>query len=414
MTSAMRVLLALLLGTALGLILAHYAPPAAATLSNVLQPLGRLWLNALQMTIVPLVVSLLIVGVNLTRDAAASGRVARRAVLCIVALLFFGAIFAAVFAPAFLALLPRDAALVETLRAATGTPVAAAAPASLADWFAGIVPTNAIAAAAQGAIVPLVVFTLLFAFALTRIENLRRQRLIECFQAIADTMTVIVGWVLWAAPLGVFALILPVSAKAGSGMLQVLGWYIALQCTLYASIALLMYAVAVLFGRESLGRFATAVAPAQAVAASTQSSLASLPAMLQSAQRLGYSAPVSALVLPLAVSLFRIASPVQYIGVSAFIAWAYGIDIPTLQWGFAVLLAVAISVGSAGLPGQATFMGTNLPVVQSLGLPIEPMGLLLAVELVPDIFATVGNVTADLAATSVVARGEDPAAEPSA
>ena len=412
MSSATRVLLGLVLGAVLGLLLAHYDPASAATASTVLQPVGRLWLNGLQMTIVPLVVALLVVGVNLASDAAASGRVARRAVFTIFALLLFGAIFAALYAPAFLSLVPRDDTLVASLRAAIGTPVTPGATANLADWFAGIVPTNAVAAAAQGAIVPLVVFTLLFAFALTGIEAARRQRVVEFFQAIADAMTVIVGWVLWLAPLGVFALILPVCAKAGAGMLQALGWYIALQCSMYASIALLMYGVAVLFGREKFWRFAAALVPVQAVAASTQSSLASLPAMLESAQqRLGYGASTSSLVLPMAVSLFRITSPIQYIGVSTFIAWAYGVDVTIAQWALAVALAVAISIGSAGLPGQATFMGTNMPVVQSLGLPIEPMGLLLAVELVPDIFATVGNVTADMAATSVVARGEktDPA-----
>lgn len=407
MTSATRVLLGLALGAVLGLLLGHYDAAVATGVSSVLQPLGRLWLNGLQMTIVPLVVSLLVVSVNRTRDAAASGRVARRAVLCFLLLLLGGAVFAALFAPAFLALIPRDENLLASLRAAIAAPVSATAPTNLADWFAGLVPTNAVAAAAQGAIVPLVVFTLLFAFALTRVESARRERVVELFQAIADTMLIIVGWVLWAAPLGVFALILPVCAKAGSGMLQALGWYIALQCTLYSCAVLLMYGVVALFGRDPLRRFIGAAAPAQAVAASTQSSLASLPAMLQALQhRLGHPASVSALVLPMAVSLFRITSPIQYIGVSAFIAWAYGIDVSLTQWCFAIVLSVAISVGSAGLPGQAIFMGTNLPVVQSLGLPIEPLGLLLAVEMVPDVFATVGNVTADLAATSVVARGE--------
>lgn len=407
MTSATRVLLGLILGAVIGLLLGHYNAATATTVSAVLQPLGRLWLNALQMTIVPLVVSLLIVSVNLTRDAAASGRVARRAVVWFLVLLLGGAVFTALCAPAALSLLPRDEALIVSLRAAMGAPAAPAAPVGLADWFANLVPTNAIAAAAQGAIVPLVVFTLLFAFALSRIDAARRQPVLGFFQAIADTMTVIVGWVLWAAPVGVFALILPVCAQAGGGMLQALGWYIALLCALYCAAVLLLYGVIAVFGRDPLHRFIAAAAPAQAVAASTQSSLASLPAMLQSTQsRLGHPAAVSALVLPLAVSLFRITSPIQYIGVSAFVAWIYGIDITAAQWALACALAVIISMGSAGLPGQAIFMGTNLPVVHSLGLPVEPLALLLAVDMIPDVFATVGNVTADLAAASVVAKGE--------
>jgi Na+/H+-dicarboxylate symporter len=225
-------------------------------------------------------------------------------------------------------------------------------------------------------------------------------------------MIVIVHWVLWAAPVGVFALILPVTAKAGLGMLSALGTYIVLQCAMYLAIVLLLYLVAVFVGGEKLRRFATAILPAQVVAASTQSSLASLPAMVDSAQfRLGYPPQVTALVLPMAVSLFRITSPVQYLGVAAFIAWSYGIELSWLQLATGATLAVLISIGSVGLPGQASFMGTNMPVVQAMGLPIEPLGLLLAVDLIPDVFATVGNVTADLTATSLVAKGRLAAAE---
>ena len=262
-----------------------------------------------------------------------------------------------------------------------------------------------VAVEVNGAIVPLVVFTLFFAFALTRLEAERRSRIVDLFQTVADAMGVIVGWILWVAPVGVFALILPVCANAGLGILSALGYYILMLCILYISMTLLLYLVAVVAGRESLRRFATAILPAQVVAASTQSSLASLPSMVDSASnKLGYPTAVTSLVLPMAVSLFRITSPMQYMGVAAFIAWSYGIDLSLTQIALGATLAVMISIGSVGLPGQASFMGTNLPVVQAMGLPVEPLGLLLAVDLIPDIFATVGNVTADLTATCLSAR----------
>jgi Na+/H+-dicarboxylate symporter len=113
---------------------------------------------------------------------------------------------------------------------------------------------------------------------------------------------------------------------------------------------------------------------------------------------------VAALVLPMAVSLFRITSPMQYVGVAAFIAWAHGVDLSAAQLVAGAALAVVISMGSVGLPGQVSFMATNMPVVQAMGLPVEPLGVLLALDTIPDVFATVGNVTADLTATSVVAR----------
>lgn len=400
MSMTTRVLLALIAGAAAGLILVALAPEAAQSTAAVMQPIGKLWLNALQMTVVPLVVSLVVIGVTSASDAAASGRTARRAIVVFIVLLSLGAAFAAIAAPALLSLLPRDEALVQSFRTATSAPTAA--PPALGDWLSAVIPSNVIAAAAASAMLPLVVFALFFGFALTRIDPARRARLVELFQAIADTMIVIVRWLLWIAPLGVFALMFAVCAHVGVGMLGAVGYYIALQCTLYISVTLMLYLVAAASGTP-LRRFAAGVLPAQTIAASTQSSLASLPAMVDSARvRLGYPLEVASLVLPMAVSLFRITSPIQYIGVTAFVAWIYGIDLGVAQLAGCAALAVVISLGSVGLPGQVSFMATNMPVVQAAGLPVEPLGLLLAVDTIPDVFATLGNVTGDIAATGVV------------
>jgi len=191
----------------------------------------------------------------------------------------------------------------------------------------------------------------------------------------------------------------------GVGILTALGWYIALLCCLHLAATLLMYVVVALAGHEPVRRFASGILPAQTIAISTQSSLASLPAMLECARaRLGYPLAVASLVLPMAASLFRITSPVQYMCVAAFIAWIYGIDLGFAQLAAGAAIATVISMGSVGLPGQAIFMTTNMPVTQAMGLPTEPLGILLAVDTIPDMFATLGNVTADLAATSVVTR----------
>ena len=408
MSMTTRVLLALIAGAAAGLILVAWAPDAAHSAAAVMQPIGKLWLNALQTTVVPLVVSLVVIGVTSASDAAASGRTARRAMVVFIVLLSLGAAFAAIAAPALLSLLPRDEALVQAFRTATSAP--ATAPPALGEWFAAVIPSNVIAAAAASAMLPLVVFALFFGFALTRIEPSRRARLVELFQAIADTMIVIVRWLLWIAPLGVFALMFAVCAHVGVGMLGAVGYYIALQCTLYICVTLMLYLVAHVSGTP-LRRFAAGVLPAQTIAASTQSSLASLPAMVDSARvRLGYPLEIASLVLPMAVSLFRITSPIQYIGVTAFVAWIYGVDLGAAQLAGCAALAVVISLGSVGLPGQVSFMATNMPVVQAAGLPVEPLGLLLAVDTIPDVFATLGNVTGDIAATGVVAGRERVAA----
>lgn len=403
MTATRRILLGLALGAAAGIALATGAPAAAEQVADAVQPLGKLWLSALQMTVVPLVLSLVVVGANTATDAAVSGRIARRAIVVFLLLLSLGAAVAAIAAPALFRLFPRSGSLTAAL-GATGGHLPASAPLGWADWLAGIVPTNAIMAAAESAMLPLVVFAMFLGFALTRIAPERRALAVEFFRAIADAMIVVVRWVLLLAPLGVFALVLSVCARAGLHMLGALGVYVLVECIVYLIVTALMLVVARVWGREPFARFASAIAPAQVVAASTQSSLASLPAMIESAdRRLGYPTAVTSLVLPMAVSLFRLTSPVQYVVSASFIAWAFGIELGVAPWAAGAALAVVISLGSVGLPGQVTFIATNVPVAQAMGLPIGPLGIMLAVDTLPDTLATLGNVTADLAATSVVA-----------
>lgn len=408
MTGTARMFLGLVGGAAAGLVLARIAPGAAATAVAVAEPLGTLWLHALQMTVVPLIVSLLVVGVAQAADIAATGRIARRSLAWILALSTAAAALSAVITPRFLAAMPRSAALTAALDGATaGAPPAAAQP-TAAGRLTALVPTNVVAAAASGAVAPLVVFTLCFALALATLEPARRDPVVGLAQTVADAMTRIVGWVLRAGPIGVAALILPVTVRAGGAVLGALGIYVLLLVTVYLVITALLYGLARLGRGEPLATFASAILPAQAVAAGTQSSLASLPAMLEATRRLGYPAAACGLVLPLAVSLFRVTSPAQYVAVAGFLAWAQGGELAPGAVAVAILMSVVISLGSVGLPGQASFMGTVLPVVQAAGLPVEPLGLLLAVDLVPDVFATVGNVTGDLALTSRIARAELP------
>ncbi len=403
MSQTARVLTGLVAGIVLGILLAWMDPALAKQVADIVEPFGKLWLNALQMTVVPLVLALVIVGINQTSDAAHSGRVARRAIVTFVVLLFAAAAMSAVLAPLVLSMLQPDPAVAAALRGHEAE--VQATHGGWASALIAIVPSNAVAAAAAGAMLPLVTFALFFGFALTRLEPPARAQVVGFFKAIADAMIVVVRWVLWAAPVGIFALVLALTARAGLGMLQALGIYIALECALYALAVVLLVGVGIAFGRQSPGRFISGLVPVQAVAASTQSSLATLPAMLDSAQqRLGFSQRVSGLVLPMAVSLFRITSPIQYLATACFVAWAMGVELGPAQLATGVVLAVLVSMGSVGLPGQAIFLATNVPVSQAMGLPIAPLAVLMAVDAIPDVLATVGNVTGDMTATAVVAR----------
>ena len=414
MSQTTRVLAGLVAGIVLGILLAWLAPETGLRIAALVEPFGKLWLNALQMTVVPLVFALVVVGINQASDAAHSGRVAQQAIVSFVILLTAAAAMTAVLAPLALSMLQPDPAVAAALR---GHAQDIAAPSGgWADALVAIVPSNAFAAAAASAMLPLVTFALFFGFALTRLAPEPRAQVVGLLKAISDAMIVIVHWVLWAAPVGIFALVLALTARAGLGMLQALGIYILLECALYVLAVVLLIAVAVTVGKRRFRHFMAGLVPVQAVAASTQSSLATLPAMLDSASsRLGIPARVSGLVLPMAASLFRITSPIQYLATASFIAWALGVDLTAAQLATGVALSVLVSMGSVGLPGQAIFLATNLPVTTAMGLPIAPLPVLMAVDAIPDVLATVGNVTGDMAATAVVAArcGEPEQAVPS-
>jgi Na+/H+-dicarboxylate symporter len=403
MSATSRVLLGLGLGIGAGIAVRFASASVVDRAVGWSQPIGDLWLSALRMTVVPLVISLLITGVASAADVAATGRLAMRALIAIILLLGAGAFVSALTAPAIFALLPFDSHRADLLRSGLQQTIVAAPP--LAQWISGIIPSNVFKAAADGAMVPLVVFSLLFGFALTRLDVRQRQPLLEFFQSIANVMLEIVRWVLLVAPIGIFALVLPIVARGGGEIVGAIGSYVLVLSCFYLATIAAMYPLVAIAGGVSARRFARAATPAQAVAVSTQSSLASLPAMIDGAKaQLGIPWRVIDLVLPLAVAVFRMTSPIGYLVGAAFVARLYGVHLSAAQYAAGVVVSVVISMGAVGLPGQVSFMATHIPVFQAMGLPLDPLALLLAVDTIPDVFCTAGNVTADLAVTAIVAR----------
>ena len=409
-----RVLLALVAGLAVGAAAQVHGLPGGAGTADLIAAIGQLWLNALKMTIIPLVFGLLVTGIASIADAAATGRMALKA-LIVFGLILLGATVYGLFASEGLHLLwPIDPAGGQALLA--GAPADAAVLANaqgggLPAFLKSLAPPNPIRAASEDAILGVVVFAIAFGFAATRLPERLRLPMVAFFEAVSETMIVIVHWVLLAAPVGVFALALGVGLSAGVGAAGTLGHYIALVVLAQLGLIAILYAVAVIFGRIRLDRFARGIIPAQVVAFSTQSSLASLPAMVEQARTsLGVSSPTAGLVLPLAVAVFRATSPVANLAVCIFVAHLHGIPLAPAALIAGGLTAIAISIGSVGLPGQISFFVSIAPICLAMGLPLQVLPLLLAVEVIPDIFRTIGNVTADLAAARIV-EGGDAAAE---
>ena len=409
MSQATRILLSLVVGLSAGIALAAFQPAWVPGVASVAEPIGSAWLHGLQMTIVPLVVSLLVTGVAATAEAAKAGRLAARAIALYVALLFCSAAAAAVLTPLFLELVPLPAASAAALRSAlTGAQAIPEVP-PLGEFLAGVVPSNVVKAAGDNAFLSLIIFTLVFAFALGRIEPELRVLLTKFFTALRDTMLVVIDWVLWIAPAGVFALALVVGARAGTGAFGALVHYILTVVAVGVVVSLFAYPLALLGARLPLGRFVRAALPAQVVAISTQSSLASLPAMLEGTRAAGVPVRVGGVTLPLAVAVFRATGPAMNLAVAIYVARWFGVELTFGTIATATVVATLTSLGSVSLPGTVSYVSAIAPVAATLGAPVAPLGLLVAVETIPDIIRTVGNVTMDVATTALLGRGAEPA-----
>jgi Na+/H+-dicarboxylate symporter len=401
MSATTRVFAALVLGLLAGAAVLSHPAPALLTFVRVIEPIGTLWVNAIRMTVVPLVVSLLITGVASSGSIRTIRTLGVRAAGAFVGLLAVSATIGLVAVPWLFAGLEVDRATVASLR---GAPPAAAANATgFAEWVAGIVPANPIKAAADGALLPLVVFTLAFALALLTIRADGRSLVVSFFAAVAETMLAIVRVVIALAPIGVFALMLPVTSRTGLTAAGALAYYvIATAAAVMLGIAA-VYPIVALAARVPVSQFARAVFPAQVVAAASSSSLASLPALVDGAERrLRLPPSATGVVLPLAVSSFKLASPILWQAAAVFLGRLYGVPIGPMQQVTVAATAILISVSTPGIP-HGWLLGVS-PLIASMGVPAEGIGLLIAVDAVPDIFATVLNVTGDLAAAAIVVR----------
>jgi Na+/H+-dicarboxylate symporter len=397
---ALATFLGLVVGIALGLALS--GTPEERAIDTVAAQVGGLWLHALEMTIVPLVTGLLFTGIVQTVSAAEGGRLARRAVGWIALFLIWSAVLSALLMPLLLDILPVPPGAVAALSG--GSRAARSEVPGLDAFLAGLIPGNAIDAAAKGETLPLLVFVALFALGATRLAPARRDLLARLFEAIAGAMMVMIGWVMAVAPLGVFALGFGVAAASGISAVAALGHYIALVSAMGALVLATGYVAAVTVGRVRPGAFVRALLPVQALAVSTQSSLACLPAMLVACRRLALRETSAELVLPLAVALFRATGPAMNLAVAIYAAHLTGTPLTPVTVGAGLAVALVTTLGAVSLPGALSFVSSIAPITLAMGVPIEPLGLLVAVEMLPDLMRTLANVTMDVALVCVADR----------
>jgi Na+/H+-dicarboxylate symporter len=403
MSLSNRILLGLGLGLLLGVMASYLHNPFLLSMTKFIEPIGVLWINAIRMTVIPLLMALLITAIAGQKNTSMAAHLGGKSIAAFVIMILTSCVFTLFLAPVLLSFVYIDPQASQALLADSDMGVNTSLP-PFRDWLVGLIPINPFAAAADNAVLPLLVFTGLFAASLQYIKIDQKQTIVSFFEAIKSAMFVLIGWIMAVAPIGIFALVFPLTVTLGVSTITVLGTFIMIACGLIFIMTLLLYPLACKFGRLPFKTFVKALAPVQVIGFSTRSSVASLPATIAATESLGISSKVSGMVLPLAVTLFKFASPIARTTGTFFIANLYGINLTFIELSIIALAIGLLSFYSPGIPSGGLLI--MAPVYTMLGLPVAGIGLLIAVDLIIDMFITVANVTANVTVTAILSRSE--------
>lgn len=399
-----------MLGLIVGALIVWSNSSGARLFAAAMEPVGTIWVNALRMTVVPLVVSLLIVTLAENDGGAMFTRLGRRALFVFLALLVGMAIVGLILAPPIYSRLIVDPSASASLRETAAANMPATIPPTFATWFTGLVPANVVKAASDGAMLPLIVFALVFGLALGRVDVTYRGSLVSFFRAVAGAMLAIVHWVLMLAPIGAFALAVTVATHLGNATAYVILFYIVSHCAMLLVLVVLLYLIVPIITRTPIARYAKALLPAQVVVITTRSSLAALPVMLdRTVSVLGIPSNVASFALPLGVSLLRASTGLSYVVYALFVGKLYGIPLEFGQLVFVAAIGILMSFSVPGIPSGGLLIAA--PYFQVIGLPAQGIGILIALDAIPDIFKTLVIVQSHVSATMMLSRSYEPSSE---
>ena len=399
MNLSFRILTGLLLGSIAGLMISRSNSALFVNLPGLLAPLGSLWVNAIRMTIMPLLMALVVVAIA---GQGRSGRVLAiggKTLSLFVGLILLSSLFALLFAAPLIGLLEICSENSNVVLASSQVTAERAPLPPFKDWLIGLIPANPFAAAANGDILPLMIFTVVFSLALIQIDERLAKNVVTFFEATKQALLVVIAWIMELAPYGIFALVLPITANLGTESVRLLGTFILMVCGLIVLLSACIYLGLWVLGHD-IKKFAKTMAPVQVIGFGTRSSLATLPATIAASEILGVSQKTAGLVLPAAVTLFKFASPLARTAGTYFIAALYGIDLTVSEFVVIALAVGLLSFYSPGIPSGGLLIMT--PVYLAHGLPVEGIGLLIAIDLIVDMFITAANVTANLGVTMML------------
>lgn len=403
------ILAAMALGVVLGLLVGDDGRLMGLPLVGLGGFLGSAFLNLLKMLVVPLVVSSIISGIAAMGNTRDLGRMGVLSLVFYLVTTLIAVVIALavsnVLTPGIVDGEPARQALALHVDAATvNASVQTQAGRSLGDILLGMIPVNIVEAAADGKLVGLLLFSVLFGAFITQLEAPLRETMTRFWEGTFGVMMRMTGFIMRLAPLGVLGLTLKVTAEAGldaARPLLMFGLCVVISLGLYAFGALPL--LVGLLGRVNPWRLYPAMAPALLTAFSSASSSATLPITLDCLQRrAGVSPRIAGFVLPLGTSINHAGSALYECAAALFIAQAYGLHLSIVTQATVVLLALVTSMGIAGIPA-ASLVGITV-ILTAVGLPAEAVGVLLVLDRLLDMARTAVNVLADSVCTVIVAR----------
>ena len=387
----------LLLGLAVGLTASATGNEYLLAVAQGSAPFGALFINAIRMVVLPLIVSVIFTSVARLGDPRKLGRI--------------GLLTIAYYWATVLVAIAIGMAVMKTgLQFAGDVEMPAAPPTEvpelpgLVDFLVSLVPANPFAAAAQGTILPLIVFAALVAAAAGTLQPERRERLINLADDVSAALIKLVWWILYIAPIGVFGLTAPVTAKLGWSLVQSLGVFIA--CVfigLLIFLAVVTLPIMYLISRIGPARFLGGTFGAVTVAASTTSTVAAIPVSLEeSRSNLKVSESIADLLVPLGASMHRPGSALFQGAAIVFLAFLYDVPIPATAVATAFLATFLVSLTVAPVPSSGVV--TLAPALAAVGIPVGGIGIMLGIDRIPDMMRSAVNVLGQISAASVVDR----------
>lgn len=275
---------------------------------------------------------------------------------------------------------------------------------SIVDFLVGLVPANPFAAASSGAILPLIVFTALVAAATGTLPAVRRERLINLAEDGSEALIKLVWWILYTAPIGVFGLIAPVTAKLGWDLLVSLGIFVV--CVFVGLVLFLMLiTLPLVYFVAGIGpvRYLKGAFGATSVAVSTTSTAAAIPVTLEETTRnLGVSKTIADLLVPLGASMHRPGSALFQGAAIVFLAYLYGVPVPMAAVGAAMLATFLVSLTVAPVPSSSVV--TMAPALDAVGVPVAGLAIILGIDRIPDMMRSAVNVLAQMSTAVLVDR----------